>query len=354
MKVGARIVPKPPFARMRIATRRAADLGLDSLWWPDHLMAFLSPAMFDGTQDRVPDEADLHAHVDPFVAIAEVADASGDLLLGTSVTDPVRRMPATLVQTAITLDHLAPGRIVLGLGAGETTNVVPYGWEMRAPGRRFRDAAQEIRRFLDAPGPDERGAVVGLRPPDGSSGPQLWLAAHGPRGLRTAGYVADGWLPTFLSPAEWAPARDEVRRSAVAAGRDPGDVVMGLSLNVVMGERHQDAHDAMSNPAIRRLCLLMSSEQLQAAGLSEHPLGGSGLHTMVATEDPDGIARAARAIPFEVAHRLIPHGTVEEIASLLERYDGLEHVRLSNLGRRGDLLGELAQVAAVAERLQKG
>lgn len=341
MKVGVRVSPLPPFDRMREFVTRVRDNGGASVWWPDHLMSFLSPALWSGGAGPAPTEVDLNTYADPFVCMAAAAEVSGGLLMGTCVTDAVRRMPATLAQTAITLDHLAPGRIVLGLGAGETANFRPYGWDVAAPGARFRHAAAEIRSFFDRPGPDPRGAIVGLRPPPGSRGPRLWLAAHGARGFDATARYADGWLPMLLDPAQWNAGRTTILRIATEAGRDPAEITMALSVEAVLQDDHEATHALLYHPAVKQQCLLLGPDVFRERGL-EHPLGGSGLETMVATLSGDLLANAARRVPFDLVHDTIPHGTPADVAEVIRRYEHLDHVRVSDLsslagGKRGGL-----------------
>src|SRR5438874_2792831 len=214
MDVGFAMSPAPPFGPLARRAARLAESGIRSFWWPDHLVAFHSRELW-ATGGLAHVQPDPHVYADPFTCMAACADAAGTAKLGVCVTDPIRRTAATLLQTALSLDHLAPGRVVLGLGVGESANYEPYGVVERKPFGRLAHAAAQIRRFLDDPGPDAHGAVVGLRPPEGSPGPQLWIAAHGPRGLALTGRYADGWLPNFLSVDGWHAGREVVEAAAV-------------------------------------------------------------------------------------------------------------------------------------------
>lgn len=324
--VGYRVSAAPPFGAMRASVAADAAAGAASFWWPDHLLSFHVPELWDdGTRSVV----DLHRYADPFLCMAACADAAGDALLGVSVTDAIRRMPATLVQTAMTLDHLAPGRVVLGLGAGETANYAPFGWGVPSPAARLEQAAGTIRRFLDDPGPDQAGGVLGLRPPPGSPGPRLWLGAHGPKGFDVTGRYADGWLPYLLDLGEWHAGRDAIRAAAAAAGRDPDRITVGLQVNAVIADDHDAAHAVLDHPALRALALLFPERWYERAGL-RHPLGGSGLHALVATRMGPRLREAADAVPASFVHDHVPHGTPAEIAAHVRRHDGVQHVRLAD------------------------
>jgi phthiodiolone/phenolphthiodiolone dimycocerosates ketoreductase len=259
--------------------------------------------------------------------MAALASSVDSARLGVCVTDAIRRSPATLVLTALTLDHLAPGRIVLGLGAGEIANYVPYGVTVRSPATVLERAAKQIRRLLDDPGPDERGAAMGIRPPPGSCGPALWIAAHGPRGLAVAGQFADGWIPNFVTRDEWRRGRDVVAAAARGADRDPDNLTWGLSVQVVIQDDHDDAAALLEHPVLKAFSLLLPESRFAEHGVA-HPLGGGGLGHMIASLSGSSQIDAARAVPGALVREQILHGTSEEVADQLRAYGDLDHVVL--------------------------
>ena len=326
MNVGIAMSPAPPFDAMARRVGRFADAGLRSFWWPDHLVAFHSRELWS-TGGIAQIQPDPHVYADPFVCMAACASAAGTATVGVCVTDAIRRTPATLLQTALSLDHLVPGRVVLGLGAGEYANYGPYGVSVRSPADRLETAAAQIRHLLDDAGPDGSGAVMGIRPPEGSAGPRLWLAAHGPRGFATAGRYADGWIPNFLSVGAWSAGRDAVATAAREAGRDPGSISYGLSAQVVIQGDHDAAHRLLEHPVLKAFALLLPPERYEAVG-AEHPLGRGGLRHMVATQLGAAQQEAAEAVPFEVVHDYVLHGTADEVAGAVRAYPGVDHLVL--------------------------
>jgi phthiodiolone/phenolphthiodiolone dimycocerosates ketoreductase len=326
MDVGVAMGAVPPFAGMRRRVERQTAAGVRSFWWPDHLVAFHSHALW-ATGGLAKVQPDPHAYADPFVCMAACADSAGSAILGVCVTDAIRRMPASLAQTAMTLDHLAPGRVVLGLGAGEHANYAPYGWDVESPARRLEDAAAQIRRLFDDGRPDEHGAVLGLRPSPGSPGPRLWVAAHGPKGYGVAGRYADGWIPNFLGREDWRAGREAVAGAARTAGRDPDAITYGLSAQVVVASSHDDAHRLLEHPILGAYALLLPPERFAAVGAT-HPLGGGGLRHLVASRDDGSQLVAASAVPFAVVHDYVLHGTPEEVAEQIASYEGLDHAVL--------------------------
>ena len=151
---------------------------------------------------------------------AAAAVLTKNVPLVTSVVDTVRRHPSLLAQSALTIDHLAKGRFVLGLGSGETENTVPYGFDFAKPVSRFEEALKVIRLLWDSDGPVDfdgrfyqlHHARLDTEPYEGRH-PQIWIGASGPRTLELVGRYADGWWPT----GAWTPER--VRRKA---GRGAG------------------------------------------------------------------------------------------------------------------------------------
>lgn len=347
MDVGVAMGAVPPFAAMRRRVERQAAAGVASFWWPDHLVAFHSHDLW-ATGGLAALQPDPHAYADPFVCMAACADSAGQALVGVCVTDAVRRMPASLAQTVMTLDHLAPGRVVLGLGAGEHANYVPFGWSVASPARRLEQAAAQIRRLLDDGRPDEHGAVLGLRPSSGSPGPHLWVAAHGPRGFAVTGRYADGWIPNFLSREAWLAGRKAVAAAAREAGRDPNAITYALSAQVVVAPSHDEAHRLLEHPILRAYGLLLPPERFAEVG-AVHPLGGGGLSHLVASRDDGSQLAAAKAVPFVVVHDYVVHGEPDEVAERIGAYDGLDHAVLWDPVPLVDLEAARASAAGVLE-----
>ncbi|MDA0566820.1 TIGR03619 family F420-dependent LLM class oxidoreductase [Streptomonospora sp. S1-112] len=86
--------------------RRAEDLGYGAVWLPDHP---LPPAGYNATYGGV---------FEPLVLLTAVATATATIRVGTSVVILPLRDPFLLAKQAATLERLAPGRLVLGVGAG--------------------------------------------------------------------------------------------------------------------------------------------------------------------------------------------------------------------------------------------
>ncbi|WP_063775485.1 LLM class flavin-dependent oxidoreductase [Actinoplanes rectilineatus] len=133
--------------------------------------------------------------LDSAVLLAALAGATRRITLIAGVLSVWGRTPATIAMTAATLHRLSGGRFVLGLGAS-TRRLVEGFHDVRyeRPAVHLHEVTARVRALL-------RGERIpgGLRlgQPPAPEVP-IWLAATGPRTLRTAAELADGWYPLYL------------------------------------------------------------------------------------------------------------------------------------------------------------
>jgi alkanesulfonate monooxygenase SsuD/methylene tetrahydromethanopterin reductase-like flavin-dependent oxidoreductase (luciferase family) len=144
------------------------------------------------------------------------------------------RPPAVLAKAAASLDVLSGGRVELGLGAGGFWDAIAgYGGPRRGAGESLAalaDAIQVIRkvwsgeRNLRFEGEHYRLAGVHSGPvPAHPVG--IWLGVNGPRALRLAGRVADGWVPSLQGDLHRLREMSErLDAGAAEAARDPSEL----------------------------------------------------------------------------------------------------------------------------------
>ena len=342
--VGAPGSVMPPASAIASTAASAERKGLDTIWWPDHLMGWHPESIW--TPDICPLAAvqpNPHAYWDPVPAVAVAAGATERVQLGVSVTELVRNHPAQLARAWLTLDHITGGRTLLGVGAGEGENITPYGIDFDRPVARLEDALRVVRLLWEHDEPvDHEGpfytlnrAVLGIPPVAPGRFPEIWVAAHGPRMCRLTGELGDGWLPTFLGIDEYAQAWKRIREAATAAGRDPDAITAGLWLYTVMAEDHETAHRLLEHRSVKAFDLALPSAFFEQRG-ARHPLGDDfyGLVDYVPTHlARDEAIAAIDAIPFEVVHDATLHGTPSEIAAKIAPYAdvGMRHIALWNV-----------------------
>jgi alkanesulfonate monooxygenase SsuD/methylene tetrahydromethanopterin reductase-like flavin-dependent oxidoreductase (luciferase family) len=172
--------------------------------------------------------------VDTWTLLSMLAAVTSRVRLFPDVACLPLRPPAVLAKSAASLDLLSGGRVELGLGAGGFWDAIAgYGGPRRGPGESLDALAEAIEvirkvwsgeRNLRFEGEHYRLAGVHSGPlPAHPVG--IWLGVYGPRALRLAGRVADGWVPSL--PGDLGRLREMTERldeAAADAGRDPGEV----------------------------------------------------------------------------------------------------------------------------------
>ena len=162
--------------------------------------------------------------IGPLAAYASVTDR---IHVGSGIIPVWTRNPALIAQTFATLDLLAPGRVVLGLGAWWDPLASRAGVQRTRPLRMMREVVESVRLLLSMEGPvDYEGECVHMEDlylDHGETEPhdvKIYMGAVGPRMLRLAGSIADGVVLNNYQTTE-AVRRGvaEIRAGAEAAGR---------------------------------------------------------------------------------------------------------------------------------------
>src|SRR5262245_45320933 len=201
---------RPEAAPLIALAQRAADLGFDSVWAGDSLLA--------------------RPRHDPLTLLAGVAVRVPRLELGTAVLLVALRNPVVLAQQVATLDQISEGRVILGVGiASDLPNIRA---EFAAAGVPFEKRVGRLLEGLrlcrelwtgSAVCLDGRWRVEGMLgvTPHRPGGPPLWIAGALPASLERAGRHFDGWLPNGQDAKTWAEQWAQIKAIARDAGRDP-------------------------------------------------------------------------------------------------------------------------------------
>jgi phthiodiolone/phenolphthiodiolone dimycocerosates ketoreductase len=258
--------------------------------------------------------------------------------LGTAVADPLRRHPAQFAQTALSLQQLSSGRLILGVGCGEVAGTVPYGISYDKPVARLEEALQVMRLLWSSVEPISfdgafyrlDGAICGL----GAvvDPPPVWVAGHKPRMLGITGRYGDGWMPTAHGPDAFADQLAVIRDAEQAAGRPPGSVVAGAFLWLVAADSRERARELFAAPGLRAIGLLFPGGSLQSNPLTFGPAAH-----LVPT-DPAVSGLVPEIDPDELAS-IVPHGTPDQIAEGVAAYveAGAQHIVLCDMAAASGL-----------------
>ncbi|MFG1614813.1 LLM class F420-dependent oxidoreductase [Nonomuraea wenchangensis] len=231
---------------------------------------------------------------DAFTPLAWYGARTSRIKLGTSVAQLSARPPVTTAMTAMTLDHLTGGRLLLGVGASGPQVVEGwYGQPFARPLARTREYVEIMRKVWRRAEPvTADGPHYPLPLPDGLGKPlklithplrpdiPVYLGAEGPKNVALAADIAQGWLPLFAFPEKieemyggalaGAPAGFEVAAMVtVVVSDDVRAALDGVKLMLTlyiggMGARHRNFHADI----IGRMGYAEAAEHIQALYLA--------------------------------------------------------------------------------------
>ena len=370
ISIGMTLGTQPPLGRVHMLLRAARVLRFDVGWTIDHFLGFFPRALWNKDFSWLASEGSSpHEFFDYQVLLGHLARRAGRRMqLAVGVTEPIRRHPVLIAQAFMTLAHASRRPPILGIGAGEAENTVPYGFDFSKPVSKLAEAVEIIRLCFESDGPFDydgehfqlRRAVMDLAPPAGRT-PELWVAAHRPRMLEITGRYADGWYPTFpFTPREYESHLATIRAAAGRAGRDPSRLVPGWQAIAVFGSTERHARRLLDHKGVKFTALLAPAYTWRAFG-AEHPLGDEfrGIVDFV----PQAYTRAQLdaaidSVPVDLMAEATLWGTRASLTEQLHDYvdAGLRHVVLqpiSGLVSRRDALYSLRSMVSVVRGLRR-
>jgi probable F420-dependent oxidoreductase len=207
----------------------AEALGYDSVWVMDHLFN-------NGyIRQRLDDKPYYH----PLATLSYLAATTRRVVLGTSVLVLPYHNPVELAKYTATLDHMSGGRLTLGVGVGAMTEeFAALGVPFRQRGALTNESIAIMKELWTSPDPSyhsPRWDFANLKfSPKPMQQPHipLWIGGSSPGALKRAATMGNGWHPSGLSPEDFSLGREEVRKLATAAGRDPDALTMSIRVEV--------------------------------------------------------------------------------------------------------------------------
>lgn len=202
-------------ADVRRAASQADNSGITGLWTMDHLAGTV--------------HAGRHTVLECLATLGVIAEATERCRVGSLVLNAVSREPVVLAQALSTLQQVAEGRIIAGLGAGGGGG--DYGRELESAGmidhpapirrQRLADTTQILKRVWS------EGEGAGFLAPDPH--PPIVFGGYGPKLATMAGQMAAGFntiathpdLPGLLSVARTAAAGRPFESSVFALNSPP-------------------------------------------------------------------------------------------------------------------------------------
>jgi 5,10-methylenetetrahydromethanopterin reductase len=260
------------------------------------------------------------------VPMAAFAAVTSRIKIGSGVVNNWTRNVGLMAATFSTLDDLAPGRILLGIGAWWDPLATKVGIRRTRPLQAMREYVDVVRRllamervthhgeFVDVDG-IELDIVLGDRSPKHVP---IYIGATGMRMMELAGEIADGVVLNYMvGPAYDRRALEALAEGASRAGRT-GDDVDRPQLIVCSLDEDRDV-------ALDRARELLT----QYLGQQPHIMKASGLDPSLIEEigkvltwpaGPEEIHRAMRLVPDEAVQMVTASGTADECRAKVREY----------------------------------
>ena len=210
---------------------------------------------------------------DSLTVLAAYATSSERIKLGTGVVPIYSRTPATMAQTAVTIDELSQGRMRLGLGVSHRPVVEAWhGQTIDRPAAEMREYVAIVRAILAGenppPGDKWRTSFHLYGVPVRSELP-IYIAALSPAMLRLAGEIADGvilWLcnPGYIEQVVLPELAEGSRRAA----RDPSAVDVVAAVPSAVADDRAPVYEAMRRDLLTYFSLPFYRAMIERSGFA--------------------------------------------------------------------------------------
>lgn len=260
------------------------------------------------------------------VPMAAFAAGTSELRVGSGVVNTWTRNAGLLAATFVTLDDLAPGRVMLGLGAWWDPLASKVGIQRRRPLACMRETIEACRALFTLEEVTYSGDFVNLDGVridvvHGDTSPRnipIYVGATGPKMLELAGAAGDGVLLNYMvSPAYNDDAMEHLEAGARRAGRTVEEIDRPQLVVCSMDDDRSVALD--------RARLLLT----QYLGQQPHIMKASGVDPALIEEinaivdwpaTHDEIEKASSLVPDEVVQLVSASGTPEECRDKVAEY----------------------------------
>ncbi len=263
---------------------------------------------------------------DAIVPMAAFAAVTERIKVGSGVINNWTRNAAVTAATFSTLDDLAPGRVLCGIGAWWEPLASKVGVDRRRPLKAMREVVEVVRRLLAMETVTFHGEFVNLTDVQidivhGNRSPKevpIYLGATGEQMLALGGEIGDGVLLNYLvSPQYNLRALAQVEAGAKKAGKTLDQIDRPQLVVVSMD---QDRTRALDHA--RELVTQYLGQQphiMKASGVSDEVLNRiQSVLTWPASEEQ--IRQAMKLVPDDVVQLITASGTPDEVRAKVREY----------------------------------
>ena len=218
---GVTVLPDPPHSRFVELMKLAEDQGFEYGWTYDSHILW---------QDAYPLMTLLAVHTER-------------LKMGHCVTNPGTREPTVTASAYATLHDISNGRMVMGIGRGDSARrVIGYQPVKMA---EFEAALAMMKDLMNGRPVEWNGKELELTWAQGRPEIPLHVAAYGPRALGVAGRIGDGVIIQLADPVIIQWIMEQARAAAAEAGRDPDELQCLVCAPSIITNDMQEAREAV-------------------------------------------------------------------------------------------------------------
>ena len=271
-------------------------------------------------------QADSRLVRDAVVPMAAFGACTDTIKIGSGVVDCWTRNPARLASTFSTLDDLAPGRMILGIGAWWDPLAAKVGINRRRPLGVMREVVTTVRALLADESVTFDGDYVHLdgveldyvyqerRPKD----VPIYIGATGMKMMELTGEIADGVVLNYLvSPGYNKQAMEHLEIGAERAGRSVDDLDRPQLVVCSVAETRAEALDGARLMVTQYLG--QQPHIMKASGVPESLLEEVGkILTWPATHEQ--VEAASKLVPDDIVQMICAAGTPDECREKVAQY----------------------------------
>jgi 5,10-methylenetetrahydromethanopterin reductase len=263
---------------------------------------------------------------DAIVPMAAFAATTERIKVGSGVINNWTRNAALIAATFSTLDDLAPGRILCGLGVWWEPLATKVGVSRRKPLLAMRETVEVVRRLLAMEKVTFKGEFVQVDEIEidivhGDRSPKdvpLYIGATGMKMMELSGEIADGVLLNYLvSPAYNREAMEHLNAGAMRAGRRLEEIDRP---QLIVCSLDEDRHRALDGA--RKLVTQYLGQQphiMKASGVSQDLLDEIG-RVLTWPAEEHQIREAMKLVPDDVVQLITASGTANECRAKVREY----------------------------------
>ncbi len=263
---------------------------------------------------------------DAIVPMAAYAAVTAKLKVGSGVINNWTRNIGLLAATFLTLDDLAPDRMICGLGAWWDPLARNVGIDRRKPLTAMRETVEVLRRLLNMERVTFEGEFIQVNGIEldvvhGRREPRkvpIMIGATGPKMMELTGEISDGAVLNYCVPPEYNDeALEQLDRGARKAGRTVADIDRPQLIVCSVDEDRDKAIDTTRG----LLCQYLAQQPhiAKASGVSEEVVAGiQSILGWPATHEQ--IQAAKHLVPEDLIHGITASGTPNEARAKVKEY----------------------------------